>query len=389
MIQIKRLAGVPLACAGLLIGSFTLAADRLGASNPSPSLVAPENSTHAADRAAMLVIERRHRQSMFDALSASDNPRERALAALIDWFPVDKTRGLQRSQLIARAADAAPDDALVQWMAVLLLDSGPDSAFADASEQALRRMQSLEPDNAAVWLQTLTSAANAGDIGGVDTALERMAASSVADEHYAGVMKALVDVYRGFPMPHRYFVLASRQTSREPVPPTTPQSMQFAMANALASAVALPAYADLVDACEIDETSGRHAWRAQDCAAVGRLFAAKGDTLISNRIGFALLRASHTWTGRDVANARTLDWLAYQESLAGWAAGAEAEDRNNARIVNWIVSGSELGSFRYDLAAHGVALTPPAGWVDSHSPFPAARLHEGANDAARRNSPSY
>jgi len=379
--MVKGLGLVLLCCAPLMSGAHGARMKTAGAEAPT----LPRTAQQTAGRKAAQAVWRQHQRDMVDALSASSSPRDWMLAALIDPVPGDKSERRERLEQIVRAADAAPNDAVVQWTAALQLDTAGNSRFQGAADQALQRLQSLEPDNAAVWLQELAKAAKAKDPVGIDQALDRMAASTRVDEHAADLMQAIVQAYQRYPLPDEDVPDDSTADSTAKGETTSP----YATAVAVVTASAMPAYVDLVRACEIDKASGRHAWRARDCAGTGRLLAAKGDTLIANRIGYAVLRVSRTYTDRDVANARVFDWLWNRRAAMAAQTDAQADKDIIARVVDWIVSGSEIDATRYSLARRGIALTPPADWIDEDSPFAAKRPRDDKRYAAKRVAQSY
>lgn len=374
MTHCKGLFGVAPICAALmLVGGHAAHAERNVA---PPNASAPDRG---ADRRAAEAIWVRHRHETIDALNAGRSPRDWALAVMLD-VGLETNGQQQNMRRIAHAAQAAPDDPAVQWAALQQLGNATEAPFAAAAQRALQRLEVLEPDNAEVWLQALNIAARARDAGAVDAALERAAASSRADTHFAELMQALVAVARRYPLPRDYVKLAGG-TSLQP----DMAALAYTYAMVTVSATALPAYQHLVRACEISRTTGQHAWRARDCAKVGRLLAQRGDTLIANEIGYTLLRVSHTYTGQDVADSRATDWL-WRSKPAMAAVTAQADDAGQiiACMQDWIASGSEIASIRNALARDGIALTPPPEWVDENSPFSAKRLRDDARSADRR-----
>lgn len=376
-----------------MIGAVSLGASLLShAAQPPPNkaVMLPERayarpSPPDADQKAARAIWRKHQQDMFDALSASDSPRDWMVAALIDFFPADAVQLRQQRMLIARATDMAPDDVLVQWITALQLEVPKDRILSDSGALALQRLQTLEPDNAMVWLLVLNQAAKANDTLGVDAALVHMAAATRADLHWAGVMKTIMDAYQRYPVPDDYMAYASKLDNDYPLKLATP----YTVAGSIGVITMIPGYVYLMRSCGINPATGQHAWRDEDCAAVGRLLAAKGDTTVTNHLGYDVLRVSHTYNGKDVANARVLDWLGYQQIQIERGKKGSAMERQNVRVSNWIVAGNELDSIRYEVAAQGMQLTPPSDWVDTASPFSAARLRDDARYPTENISQSY
>jgi hypothetical protein len=328
--------------------------------------VAPDPQAEIAQRAW-----KDYQAQIFDGLRHSPQPRDWALAgvAVLD-FTGETSRGPERDALLKRAVDAAPGDALVQWIAVRHLAPGATDAIAS---DALRRLQSREPDNAAVWLYDLIAAQKRKDAGAVDEALNRMATASRFDGHLTDLAQALVEVYQRTPVPAL------------PATPGTeflqsPNVLPYAIAMAAASASALPAFQDLIAACRIDPATGANAPRSADCAAVGRLMAARGDTVIANHIGMAVLRVSKTFSDDDVHLARDTDWVLDRSSATMTALESSRDpsvgDAFVAYMTDWFATGNEIEAMRRAVVRSGGAVTPPDDWVDKMSPFSEKRLQQ-------------
>lgn len=307
------------------------------------------------------------RSSTVDALAASDDPRDWAVAALIEPFSSDKAIKDRNKALASLAADAAPDDVLVQWLALATLHA----SNAAADSVPVQNLQALEPDNAAVWLDSLNAAFKSKDATGVDVALEHMAASNRFDLHYAAIARTVAQVYLRYPLAGYIRAQAQNQDWTE-----SDEDIALIMGSALASAYALPSFQDLTLACSIDPATGKNAWRADACAQVGRLLATHGSTLISSRIGFSILRLSHTYTERDVQAARDLDWVWTGLATLSPNDPKQASKVGIARMRDWIATGNEVESIRRGMVRAGYPVTAPTDWVDKSSPFSAKRLED-------------
>jgi hypothetical protein len=328
--------------------------------------VAPDPQAEIAQRAW-----KDYQAQIFDGLRHSPQPRDWALAgvAVLD-FTGETSRGPERDALLKRAVDAAPGDALVQWIAARRrVDGAIDAIAADA----LQGLRSKEPDNAAVWLHDLIAAQKRKDAGAVDEALNRMATASRFDGHLTDLAQALVEVYQRTPVPAL------------PATPGTeflqsPNVLPYAIAMAAASASALPAFQDLIAACRIDPATGANAPRSADCAAVGRLMAARGDTVIANHIGMAVLRVSKTFSDDDVHLARDTDWVLDRSSATMTALESSRDpsvgDALVAYMTDWFATGNEIEAMRRAVVRSGGAVTPPDDWVDKMSPFSEKRLQQ-------------
>lgn len=333
----------------------------------------PDYDTEASalpdpDIAAAQTAWKQYQDSVFEALSASANPHDWALAAgLGSFMPNSESTSPQRAALAVRATTAAPDDVLVQWLALGRLRSAGDSA----DSAPLHALQALEPDNAAVWLDSLTAAVKVKDATAVAIALERMADSKRFDLHYLAIVRLAAGAYRRYPVPDTYFAYTKVSGM-----PDTQDALVDTMGFVFASAYALPSFQSLVHACSIDPQTGANALHAPDCARIGHLLVAHADTLIAQRIGFAVLRVSHTFNDNDVQIARQQDWI--------FAQRIDADSENTPRgaiafMRDFYTTGNEIDAMRLAVARAGKPLEPPVDWVDKRSPFSAARLREDAH----------
>jgi hypothetical protein len=314
-----------------------------------------------SERTAAEDAWREYHESVRDALRTSPNPRDWALARLNAFGSVDHT---DLDALLKQATQAAPDDALVQWIALSVWRSDARSAAP------LQRLQQVEPDNAAVWMESVMTGAQKKDERAVDEALAKMSASTRFDNHLADISEALVEAYRRHPVPEETLALmpeSQRPFSTDAIPLT------YAMA--ITSATALPAFQYLVNACRVDVDSGKNNQRTADCATIGRLLMTHSDSLIAQRIGPALLRVSRTYTDDDLRVAREQDWIykQYTQLLSG-ADDADSIARGIGYHQAWVASGSELEAMRQAVGKAGKGLTPPDDWVDDFSPFSVERL---------------
>jgi hypothetical protein len=329
----------------------------------------------------LLNLERNYEISLASALRDSSNPRDWVALALSHPLSTDEAEQLDLNKLTEKARLAAPDDLLVQWIA-LRLSTKPVSVGIDHAA-ALAAVQRLEPDNAAVWMETLAQASQRQDSAAVDETLIRMAASTRSDEHLADLMKAQLDFYERYPMPEAYYA-----TLATIYPNVSPGAMRYVSAMAVVSAIALPAYQWIVKACTINSVTGENLSRSTNCTTIGRLMAARGSDLLTNRIGSAVLRVAGTYTEADIAQARTQDWIYQQDAAFLQANYPEQVAHLDARMNDWIESRSELEAMRREIARAGKADTPPTDWADDRSPLSPSRLHPAQisqNSAAQAN----
>ncbi len=312
-----------------------------------------------------------YQQNMFDALSTSQDPHDWVIASIIHFAGSSASERKAGGDLLERAAQALPDDAPTQWLAIQLCPTVKTPPVCDSAMTTLER---IEPDNAAVWLQALNRAALLRDVVGVEVALERMAASTHFDDHLLDFQKRLVVVYQRFPPTSAMSDDLHRLRAG-----FSEANFGYVAAIAITNAMMLPTYQHLIRACTIDAELGLHVERSADCAKVGRMLGLHGPNLVANRIGFAVLRVSRTWNDADVQAAREVDWA--------WMQAPRPNVSHSATVgmqyeQDWANSGSEIGALRLAMSREGVATLPPADWVDNSSPFSEKRLADDRRYAA-------
>jgi len=325
--------------------------------------------------AQLAEIEKTYHAKLVRTLSESADPRDWALASLIGGE--DKPGAVSLS---ARAAAAAPNDALVQWIA--LTRSDDDASANTHGESAAARLQAIEPGNVNVWMYPLIRASRQHEEVAVDEAMQHMARSTYTDEHWYDAQKALIRVFQQHPLPDAYFKTASSMASDPAMPMLTPESAPYVGSLAITAAMNLPAYQSLVNACKPRTDFQPSAARIGSCEEIGRVMATKGSTLIANRIGFALLRVSRTYTDDDVRIARSQDWI-WEKSAALSTAEHLSAAKLIARTDDQNTAGNELEAMRRELVRANISAYPPADWVDTRSPFSPERLQQDRAAAAR------
>jgi hypothetical protein len=286
--------------------------------------------------------------SLNAALRSSTRPRDWALAASATPDP-SRTIGAATAHFdgdLFRAAQAAPSDTLVQWLAANYGDtSTPENASRRAA--AIDALTRLEPDNGAAWMQALAAAAERSDDTAVDDALARMAEGPRFDDHFVDVVHAWIDVY------DRHVPPASLSTDA--------YDAGFVAAFAKAAATALPAYQRVVLACKPSATQPVEFQRAAPCRALGRTMLQRGDTLIARSIGFAVLRNLDAATDAARAAKRDLDW--YHANLSrGTGEDGEAHDAL-AHESDWRRMDDEIEIVKSSLHRAGLPTAAPDGWA--------------------------
>jgi hypothetical protein len=307
---------------------------------------------------------RQYSRRLSVALDNSNSPRDWALQARNVWLDADAaevSRAGGHVDMLRKAAQAAPNDRLVQW---LWANAEPARSGCDAAHPCPERaaaLARLEPDNAAAWIPVLDEAARVGDVAGVDAALARMAAATRHDDLFVETALAWEALYRRYPLPEDM----ARHAAGEATPASTRSAAgaapALAIIAAIARAAAMPLSAQAIRACDRDKNPQAPVARFENCGRIGRLMLGTGNTVIARRFGAAYLRRSRTTAAADLAAERVLEWRLRQSlSLARQFESDPAEmQRYFADLAS---TGSEVAAQELYLQRAGIALTPPADW---------------------------
>jgi hypothetical protein len=296
--------------------------------------------------------------ALFDALRIDSSPRIQVLAGRLYVAGDDAASMLRpkRADVVARAANLAPDDAFVQWMAASMgnyysSQCGP----VHWPETEVAELMRLEPDNAGALLYSVALEQAKGDANGVDDALARMAAAKRADDHRGDE----VDAWR-----KAFFAHPEATPSVASVEGDGRSPQDAALLSALAkvgSNFSAPETA-LESACKPDATSDRAWQRLGWCVDAGLLLARKGNSISLREQGLSLLAASGA-TPDDLAELRRdLAWL--KANAANVFDNSNSyEDAPEDRAADWRDAPSEMVATERRLARLGLPSTPPAGWM--------------------------
>lgn len=333
----------------LILASLLVVAATVAPAHPAPVADPARVAEQASYQAWMHGTEQ--------ALRASASPRDRALAALLRSLQAAPDPAADdRGALLRAAAQAAPDDALVQF---LWAQASPGNSGCDDGHPCPERVAAaahMQPDNAAAWVAVVDDAWQRKDTAAIDAALARMAQATGYDDQQGQLLMAWLDVYQRHPLPATAEVGAAGRS---------PSADAFNAAMSMA-AVMLPSYQGLTQSCHREWQPQASAQRFVDCATIGRGMLAHADDLIGQMIGRALLRLSGQATAADVDAARVAQWqyAQWQQMQRSWDdATADA-----ALMEDWQQAGNEVAVMRLQLTRAGIPLQPPAGWQmhDSH-----------------------
>jgi hypothetical protein len=159
-------------------------------------------------------------------------------------------------------------------------------------------------------------------------------------------------------------------------PATPPESLVTSMAIALSAAFAVPAYQPLTRACDASAKPAPGDARKADCVTVGRLLLSQGSTIITQRMGAAILRKVGQFGSEDQRQLREIDWIMAQYNTMSSSQPDKGDDVAS-QLKEWTldhkVGDREIDSWKRRLARHGLANTPPADWVSPRASRDAAK----------------
>jgi hypothetical protein len=342
----------------IVLGVALIPAAALALSPPPPP---PPDSTQTVvddaeefDADAWQEKRERAERELFDALRADASPRRQVLAGRIHLSDEDQDTPAalrpKRDDVVARAANLAPDDAFVQWAAASQCNyyssqCGP-TRWPEAEVANLLR---LEPDNAAAWQFAVALAQVKADQPGLDQALSRMAAARRADDHVGEEVALWSQVYTTYP-DAAAFPFGADDTATPP-------------SNALRVALHRTAFrfsstaSAIENACKPDGSTEQSWQRIGWCADAGTLLATKGNSLELRELGLKMLAASGS-TADSAELQRQYDWLYANGGITSMYSDTPAD-----LLADWQGAASEIEATERRLARLGKPPTAPAGWV--------------------------
>ncbi|WP_386068526.1 hypothetical protein ACFJIW_01805 [Tahibacter sp. UC22_41] len=311
---------------------------------------------------------------LYRKLRESAEPRDWMLASqllplsLADIDP--EFSATRRAELLRNAAAAAPDDALVQWVAMTAMPGAGGGCAAPQTLPAnLDAVLRLESDNGLAWLPVLGQAWQSKDALAIDSVLVRMAAATRYDDHSIEYAKLMIELFRNHPDTMR--ALGAASDVREAIDP-----VQYGLIMSQNQNTPLRG---LVPICDRAAQPGADARRFAICIDLGQRLLREGRTAQISRIGDAvLMKASLSEDAGAVALRREIAWL--------FQALAEGDPVEQAHRYADAVQryGSELEAVRELAKARGIPPTPPPAWQPSmlRAAYDGAAAPRDVEDAA-------
>ena len=280
-------------------------------------------------------------------------PDRLAGAAVLARAVSDLPPVLTYKAFLARAQSLPDAGAAVQWVALGNCGNvGPEPEDC-INTAALRKLQRLAPDNAAVWLLAFDRARQRGDGAAARIALARAAKGTEFSTYYGILLRSVLQTARALPMP-----------------PALAQELGGSPGNAYAATYLLaagnvmylptPALGPVFDECK---DPGQDATLRQQCTQVAHLMA-WGDTIIARAAGLALQErlATHQAARQGYAAARrALAWQTHQ--FAVQVLRSRHDPALAAKLVQLVLEGGTENSIQIALLREtGVPTTPPPNW---------------------------
>lgn len=307
-----------------------------------------------------MAFAQQHNDIVIETLLADGTPRSLTLAATA-MLPIGENANAivqKRKELFERAAQSAPDDPWVQWMAAL------NASSSDAVSEYAVALQRLEPDNGAIWLFRLQAASRAKDDKGMTDALARMGEARIYKGPFVTTALEWLKFYRANPViPPPGFTVEPSAAS------------VFAMAVARAAAVAMPPNFAPMAACK-SKDQALQTDRREACLAAGRLMLTQSNTLNTKLTGTALLRLAGAEDAAEVR--RNFDYFRQEYSLASNSAFKDPAEFARYQ-ADWVQTQNEVEVARNLLTRSGIPLSPPADWKSDQKAF-MARLSAQNDD---------
>lgn len=293
-------------------------------------------------------------------MRSDPSPRIQVLAGRI-WLDEDTTPSAlrpKRTDVVARAANLAPDDAFVQWMAADTGSyAGSQCGPTQWPETEVANLVRIEPDNGVAWMYAVAIAQAKGDRAATDDALAHMASARRADDHYADELAAWRTALARYPSQ------AADDTDPSTMDTATPEQATLRDALVTTGYRYSSADSEIESACKpnaaTDGTWRRLGW----CVDAGLLLATKGNSIVVRKSGLKMLSATGA-TKDDLADLqRQIDWL-NANSAHPTQNGEAFIDKPANLAADWDGARSEIEATEHRLARLGKPLEAPTGWQD-------------------------
>ena len=249
----------------------------------SYSLYAKHNNLKADEAKNKLFTESIIRYA--EQLQISNNPRDLAVASqLLDFHEMVKKPNQKENPMhveqLRRAVTLSPKDADIAWLEAM--GCGRLKAACNR-ENAVSRLQQMQPDNLAVHLLAF----NQADIVANETqrlaTLQAMANSRYSDIHYFSIGKLYFEALRGWHTPTKMSAYEAFGDDIDQSPVTDDEHRKV-MAAGYSIAMGLPALQQITTYCKNENLAPDE---LQNCQKIAEIMI-KDKTLIMHRIGLRI-----------------------------------------------------------------------------------------------------
>jgi hypothetical protein len=317
-------------------------------------------------------------ERLHDHLRESADPRAWALASEV-WF-ANGNGAADKQEMLRNASAAAPDDALVQWLAANKLSDSGDGACGNSLPQAERvaALLAAAPDNGAARLINLDAALQAKDEAGVDDILLQVTAAPHFTSYETEALRAWQKIYMEFGPPN--FTDATEPGTR-----ADRDWQVFVMAVAHAAAMTDPRYSAIAKACDVSARDAGARWqRASLCEDMGRHIAQVSSSITNAQLGLSTVKRAGRITPADGDLQRELSWLS--------SAPMYLDDENvspavfRSYVADKLALDDEREVSRRLLKRLGMSAKPPATWPPEQTEDEG---DEGDANSSDQHAPNY
>lgn len=290
-------------------------------------------------------------------LARSNDAHALLTAALVDGLSQRTPTQERFNELIARAQQAAPDDALVWWIAAT--QCRPTGAHCEDAQAAARaQLARIDPDNVSTWLLEMAHAYQTDDRDGTRAALAKAAAASHYNDHLIDAVVMLADQFEAHPMP-------SAMPDAQRAGNVSSAREARTSAWAIAAALVMPALQPVLRVCTPDKKPVGDPITYRQCLDVAQSLAV-GSSLIGSSIGVAIEARLLKGTAREAeaeSRRRALSWLMANQMVIGSEDAVDVRSNDeSAYFMELRRTRSESQALASRMKAHQIPLEPPADW---------------------------
>jgi len=304
-----------------------------------------------------------YRRDQINLLALHADPGSLVAAALFAEADAGDNRrpaALKSPALLKRAQESGDSSALVWW--VTAATECHTAAKTCPSTETLQKLESLDAENAAVWLLSLWHARQANDTPSARAALTSAAQAKRYNDYFGALVSLLYEQQDVLPMSNDLLNATGADAS-------VAGYRLITAANIAVSHVSLPGGQALVETCQTKEPP--EAELLADCVAVARKMELSG-SLFAQNAGL-VLRESLLPPGPDLDALRVRKRaLAWQMQSMSELASHLARETEVTRTYTQALAGSsdESAAVYAVLRSQHVALEPPAGWQPPETKAP-------------------